>query len=132
MNCRTRPIKGFIIFLLVVFFVSVGSIILFSLTKQDIVVAVLVYIFCGAFSAVSLFMLLEQLFHYYEISDGYFINHILFVKKKYRISNISKIILKDEMYIIYRNSNRIAVISSRIVGANEIILALEKYGKHID
>ena len=128
---KTRPIKGFVIALLVVLVVSVGAILLFALTKQDIVVSILVYIFCGAFSVLSLFMLCVQLLNYLELKDDMLISHVFLFKKKAKISNIDRIILKDEMYIFYVKKERFAVVSSRIEGANEIIIALEKKGIHV-
>ena len=125
---RTKPITGFVIFLLIVFVVSLGAIFLFALTKQDVLVSILVYIFCGAFVALSLFMLSVQLLNYIELRDDYLIRHIFIFRKKVHINRISKIILKDEMYIFYINNERFAVISSRIEGSNEIIIALERKG----
>ena len=128
---RTKPIKGFVIFLSIVFVFSVGAILLFALTDQDAFFSVLVYIFCGAFSALSLFMLCVQLFNYVELKDSVLIKHIMFIRKKAEISQIEKIILKDEMYIFYVKKERFAVMSSRIAGANEIIVALEQRGIHV-
>ena len=128
---RTKPIKGFVIALLVVLVVSIGSILLFALTEQDIVVSILVYIFCGAFTVLSAFMICVQLFHYLELKDDILINHIFIASKKAHISKIDKIILQDEMYIFYVKKERFAVFSSRVEGVNEIIIALERKGIHV-
>lgn len=125
---KTKPIKGFVIALFVVLIVSIGAILLFALTKQDIVVSILVYIFCGAFSALSAFMICVQLFNYLELKDDILISHVFLFRKKTKISNIDMIILKDEMYIFYVKKERFAVVSSHVQGANEIIIALDKKG----
>ena len=128
---RTKPVKGLMIALPIVILVSAGMILLFALTKQNIVFSVFVYIFCGAFVILSTIMLLDQLFHYTELNGDTLINHILFVKKKVKVQNISKIILKDEMYLVFVGKKQFCVISTRVVGGNEIIVALERQGIHL-
>ena len=128
---RTKPIKGLVIFLPIVIVVSIGTILLFALTKQNIAVSIMVYIFCGAFAALSIVLLSDQLFHFVELRGDELINQIIFVRKKINISEISKIILKDEMYLVFTGKKQFCVISSRISGGNEIIIALERRGIHV-
>lgn len=128
---RTRPIKGLLIFLPIVIVLSAGAILLFALTKQELVFSIMVYIFCGAFILISLIILLDQLFHYTELSGDVLINQIIFVRKKIKVEKITKIILKDEMYFIFVEQKQFCVISTRIRGANEIIVALERKGKSV-
>ena len=128
---RTKPIKGLLIFLPIVIVFSIGAIVLFALTKQNIVFSIMVYIFCGAFVILSLILLLDQLFHYTELRGDVLINQILFVRKKVKVEKITKIIIKDEMYFIFVGQEQFCVISTRIRGANEIIVALERQGKSI-
>ena len=128
---RTRPIKGLLIFLPIVIVLSAGAILLFALTKQELVFSIMVYIFCGAFILLSLIILLDQLFHYTELRGDVLINQIIFVRKKIKVEKITKIILKDEMYFIFVEQKQFCVISTRIRGANEIIVALERKGKRV-
>ena len=128
---RTKPIKGLLIFLPIVIVFSVGAILLFALTKQELVFSIMVYIFCGAFILLSLIILLDQLFHYTELRGDVLINQIIFVRKKIKVEKITKIILKDEMYFIFAGQKQFCVISTRIRGANEIIVALERKGKSV-
>ena len=128
---RTKPVKGLLIFLPIVIVFSAGAIVLFAFTKQNIVFSVMVYIFCGAFILFSLILLLDQLFHYTELKGDILINQILFVRKKIKVEKITKIILKDEMYFIFVGQKQFCVISTRIRGANEIIVALERKGKSV-
>lgn len=128
---RTKPVKGLLIFLPIVIVFSAGAIVLFALTKQNIVFSVMVYIFCGAFILLSLILLLDQLFHYTELRGDILINQILFIRKKIKVEKITKIILKDEMYFIFVGQKQFCVISTRIRGANEIIVALERKGKSV-
>ena len=128
---RTKPIKGLLIFLPIVIVFSVGAILLFVLTKQELVFSIMVYIFCGAFILLSLIILLDQLFHYTELRGDVLINHIIFARKKIKVEKITKIILKDEMYFIFVGQKQFCVISTRIRGANEIIVALERKGKSV-
>ena len=128
---RTKPIKGLLIFLPIVIAFSVGAILLFALTKQELVFSIMVYIFCGAFILLSLIILLDQLFHYTELRGDFLINQIIFVRKKIKVEKITKIILKDEMYFIFVGQKQFCVISTRIRGANEIIVALERKGKSV-
>ena len=128
---RTKPIKGLLIFLPIVIVFSIGAILLFALTKQELVFSIMVYIFCGAFILLSLIILLDQLFHYTELRGDVLINQIIFVRKKIKVEKITKIILKDEMYFIFVGQKQFCVISTRIRGANEIIVALERKGKSV-
>lgn len=128
---RTKPIKGLLIFLPIVIVFSAGAILLFALTKQELVFSIMVYIFCGAFILLSLIILLDQLFHYTELRGDVLINQIIFVRKKIKVEKITKIILKDEMYFIFVGQKQFCVISTRIRGANEIIVALERKGKSV-
>ena len=128
---RTKPIKGLLIFLPIVIVFSAGAILLFALTKQELVFSIMVYIFCGAFILLSLIILLDQLFHYTELRGDILINQILFIRKKIKVEKITKIILKDEMYFIFVGQKQFCVISTRIRGANEIIVALERKGKSV-
>ena len=125
---RTKPIKGLLIFLPIVIAFSTGAILLFALTKQELVFSIMVYIFCGAFILLSLIILLDQLFHYTELRGDVLINQIIFVRKKIKVEKITKIILKDEMYFIFVGQKQFCVISTRIKGGNEIIVALERQG----
>lgn len=125
---RTKPIKGLLIALSIVIAISSAVIVLFGLTKQNIVISIMVYIFCGVFVLLSLVMLIDQLFHYTELNGDTLINNIVFVRKKVKVANISKIILKDEMYLVFVGKKQFCVISTRIKGGNEIIVALERQG----
>ena len=125
---RTKPIKGLLIALSIVIVISSAVIVLFALTKQNIVISIMVYIFCGVFVLLSLIMLIDQLFHYTELNGDTLINNIVFVRKKVKVANISKIILKDEMYLVFVGKKQFCVISTRIKGGNEIIVALERQG----
>ena len=125
---RTKPIKGLLIALSIVIAISSAVIVLFALTKQNIVISIMVYIFCGVFVLLSLIMLIDQLFHYTELNGDTLINNIVFIRKKVKVANISKIILKDEMYLVFVGKKQFCVISTRIKGGNEIIVALERQG----
>ena len=125
---RTKPLKGLLIFLPIVILMSTAMVLLFALTKQNIVVSILVYVFCGAFIVLSLIVLLDQLFHYTELQGDILINQIIFVRKKVKVENITKIVFKDEMYLVFVGKKQFCVISSRVSGGNEIIVALERQG----
>lgn len=125
---RTKPLKGLLILLPIVILLSTAMVLLFALTKQNIAVSIMVYIFCGAFIILSLILLLDQLFHYTELRGDILINQIIFVRKKVMVENITKIVFKDEMYLVFVGKKQFCVISSRISGGNEIIVALERQG----
>ena len=109
---RTKPIKGLVIFLPIVIVVSIGTILLFALTNQNIAVSIMVYIFCGAFASLSIVLLFDQLFHFVELRGDVLINQVVLVRKKINVKEISKIILKDEMYLVFTGKKQFCVISS--------------------
>ena len=130
---RTKPLKGFSIFLSIVFVLSVLTIIYFALTfsSQAKAFAIIVFVFAGLFSITSLLILIDQLFHYTELKDGAIINHIFFFKKSIKVEKIKKLILKDGIYKIYTEDKLFVQIPSGVIGAPEIIVGLEKLGVHL-
>lgn len=131
---RTKPIKGLVIFALIVFVVSLAMILLFGIDYQNQtkVIAILVFIFCGAFFLVSLFVLVNQLFCYLELKNDRLIHHILWFTKSIKVDKINKITLEDGMYKIFSGSKIFYQMPSLIRGSNEIIIGLEKLGIHIN
>lgn len=125
---RTYPIKGLLIFLAVDIVVSLAVLGYFIYDRSVIIIAILVYIFAGLFSVIGIVVLLDQLFHYVEVKNNCLINRILFLKKVLPFEKIKKIVLVDEMYIIYSKKKRFCVMPSQIKGSNEIILYLESHG----
>lgn len=125
---RTYPIKGLLIFLAVEIVVSLAVLGYFIYDRSVIIIAILVYIFAGLFSVIGIVVLLDQLFHYVEVKNNCLINRILFLKKVLPFEKIKKIVLVDEMYIIYSKKKRFCVMPSHIKGSNEIILYLESHG----
>jgi hypothetical protein len=125
---RTYPIKGLLIFLAVDIVVSLAVLGYFIYDRSVIIIAILVYIFAGLFSVIGIVVLLDQLFHYVEVKNNCLINRILFLKKVLPFEKIKKIVLVDEMYIIYSKKKRFCVMPSHIKGSNEIILYLESHG----
>jgi len=130
MKIRTRPIKGVVIFASVVLVVCVGLIIFFALsfTNENKVISILAFVFCGVFTLISSFVLLNQLFCYIEYKDKVLIKHTLWFSKSLKIEKITKIILEDGMYKIYRDEKKFYEMPSAIKGSNEIIIILENNG----
>lgn len=72
--------------------------------------------------------MIDQLFHYVEVKENTLVNHFLFAKSVLSFDRIKKIVLVNEMYIIYSKKKKFCTMPSRIRGSNEIIVYLEKHG----
>ena len=129
-HIRTYPIKGLMIFLIITFVVSSAAVIYFALSKDDVfVVRLLVWIFCGAFSLISLFMIFQQLSCFVEVKEDYFIQHSFLTRKKILISDIERIRHKEENFFIYKNNQIFAQFPSYSKQAQQIAVYLDK--KHV-
>lgn len=125
---RTYPIKGLVIFLIVDIVISLATLGYFIWDRSNLLIAILVYIFGGLFAIIGIVVLLDQLFHYVEVKNDCLINRILWIKNVLPFDKIKKVILIDEMYIIYSKKKRFCSMPSHIQGSNEIILYLERKG----
>jgi len=127
---RTRPVKGITIFAFIVLIVSILLIVFFALSfnKENTVISILTFVFCGAFSLVSIFVLFNQLFCFIELKENTLIRHILWIKKTTKIEKITKIILEEGIYKIFIDNKKFCDMPSAIKGSNEIIIELEKNG----
>lgn len=125
---RTYPIKGLVIFLIVDIVISLAALGYFIWDRSNLLIAILVYIFAGLFAIIGIVVLLDQLFHYIEVKNDCLINRILWIKNVLPLDKIKKVVLIDEMYIIYSKKKRFCSMPSHIKGSNEIILYLERKG----
>ncbi|HNX15930.1 MAG TPA: hypothetical protein PKO28_00935 [Bacilli bacterium] len=125
---RTYPIRGLLIFLLLDIVLSLAALGYFIWDRSTLLISILVYIFCGLFALIGLIVLADQLFHYVEVKDNRLINHIFWNKKVLPFEKIHKVMLVDEMYLIYSKKKRFCIMPSHIRGSNEIILYLESHG----
>ena len=106
---RTYPIKGLMIFLSIVFIVSLAAVIFFIFSKDDVfIVRLLVWIFCGAFTILSAIVMIYQLSTYTEIKDDNFISHSFLSKKVIKIEDIQKIRNIDGEFHIYVDNRKVA------------------------
>ncbi|MCR5184567.1 MAG: hypothetical protein K6C32_00580 [Bacilli bacterium] len=127
-NIRTYPVKGLVIFCLIGFLICTPAFIWFLFIEELLVFRVLVYIFCPMFSLIALITIIDQLFHYVEVKEDVFINHIVFWTKKVKIEKIERFEICEGIYYIYYLNKKIASFPSQVVGADRVVIALERHG----
>ena len=130
---RTYPIKGLMIFLIITFIVSLAAVIYFIIAQDDpIVIRVLVWIFCGAFSIISLIVMSDQLFNYVEVRDDKLISHKFLTKKVINIKNIQRIKSEENIFNVYVDNMKVVSFYSYSKESQEIIVYLDKHHVHIE
>lgn len=130
---RTYPIKGLLIFLIITFVVSLAAVIYFIIAQDDVfVVRLLVWIFCGAFTIISLIVMCDQIFNYIEVRDEKFISHKFLSKKIVDINNIQRIRNEDNVFNVYVDNQKITSFYSYSKEAQEILVYLDKMHVQID
>ncbi|MCR5740991.1 MAG: hypothetical protein K6G38_00800 [Gammaproteobacteria bacterium] len=124
-NVRTYPVKAFVIALIVVFLGSIGVSVGFIFVDEATAFRVVIWIFMGIFAIGSLIVLLDQLTHYIELSDEYYIKHLLFFKKKYEYKDIQKVSLKKGFFEVYVSDRVVSYFSQDTKESGQIIKILE-------
>ena len=130
---RTYPIKSLTIFASVCFVVSLAMVILFAfLDKEELVIRILIFVFCGIFTIAAGIILIYQLFFYIAVDDDSFYRYVLFGRYKIPYSKIEKIVNKDGFYYVMVKGKKITSFSTNTKESQQIILFLERKGVKID
>lgn len=126
---RTTIQKGPLIFASVIMTLCVIVIVLCAIFENFSSIALVVYVFCSIFIICAIPIIADQLFHYLEIDGEYLFNHILFVKKKIKISNIKEVVLKNDVYYIFsKNGKKFGSIPNFEPLVGEFLFRFEKKG----
>ena len=130
---RTYPIKSLTIFVAICFVVSLTMVILFAfLNKEEWVIRILIFIFCGLFTVASATILIYQLFFYVSVDENNFYRHVLFGKHAIPLTKIERIINRDGFYDVIVKGKRITSFSTNTKEGQQIIVFLERKGVKID
>lgn len=130
---RTYPIKSLTIFLAICFVVSLTMVILFIfLTKEEWVIRILIFIFCGLFTVASGIVLCYQLFFHVGVDEENFYRYALFTSHRIPYKKIEKVMNMDGFYVIYVSGKKIASFAGNTKEGQQIILFLEKKGVKIE
>ncbi len=130
---RTYPIKSLTIFVAICFVVSLAMVILFAfLNKEEWVIRILVFIFCGLFTVASAIILIYQLFFYVSVDEENFYRHVMFGKHTIPLKKIERIINRDGFYEVVVKGRKITSFSTNTKEGQQIIVFLERKGVKID
>ncbi len=130
---RTYPIKSLTIFVAICFVVSLSMVILFAfLNKEELVIRILIFIFCGLFTVASAIILIYQLFFYIAVDEENFYRYVLFGKHTIPLKKIERIINRDGFYEVIVKGKRITSFSTNTKEGQQIIVFLERKGVKID
>lgn len=126
---RTTIQKRPVIFSSIVMSICIITIVLCAIFESYSSIGLVVYVFCSIFIICAIPIIADQLFHYLEIDGEYLINHILFIKKKIKISKIKDVVLRDDFYIIYdKNGKKFGSLPSFDPLIGEFLFRFEKKG----
>ena len=130
---RTYPIKSLTIFVAICFVVSLAMVILFAfLNKEEWVIRILIFIFCGLFTVASAIILIYQLFFYVSVDEENFYRHVMFGKHTIPLKKIERIINRDGFYEVVVKGKKITTFSTNTKEGQQIIVFLERKGVKID
>lgn len=130
---RTYPIKSLTIFVAICFVVSLAMVILFAfLNKEEWVIRILIFIFCGLFTVASAIILIYQLFFYVSVDEENFYRHVMFGKHTIPLKKIERIINRDGFYEVVVKGRKITSFSTNTKEGQQIIVFLERKGVKID
>ena len=125
---RTSRSKGLIIFLSVILLTTIVFIVLIALIEKASAFAILGYIMCGIFNLIALFLLISALTDFVEVKGDTITTQTMFVRKKARISSISKIVHEKNFYVIYVKDKVFTSLNDRDAETQKMLFQLGKQG----
>ena len=125
---RTSRSKGLIIFLSVILLTTIVFIVLIALIEKASAFAILGYIMCGIFNLIALFLLISALTDFVEVKGNTITTQTMFVRKKARISSISKIVHEKNFYVIYVKDKVFTSLNDRDAETQKMLFQLGKQG----
>ena len=120
--------KGLIIFLLVMLVTTAAFIVAIALIERTSGFAILGYIMCGAFNLIALFLLLSAVFDFVELDGDILTTQTMFVRKKAKVSSITKIVHDKNFYVIYVGDKPFTNLNDRDPETQKMLFRLEKLG----
>ena len=129
---RTKPIYGLVIFASIGVLVSLTGLIIFIIDRSNLFISILVYIFASLFIVGGILVILEQTLRYVEVRENKLIYRNFLKKRIISVEKIKKVSIKQGIYEVYVGKKIFCTFPSRVDGAAEIIVALDRQGVEID
>lgn len=126
---RTGYSKGLLIFLGIIMATTAGFFVpLVIIEEFGLGFRILGFIFCGSFFLFALFLFLDTLFHYVYVEKDEIVNVIFFVKKKAKISEITRIESGEGYYQVYVSGHPFCALNSQEKETTSILYQFERHG----
>ena len=125
---RSSYSKKFLAFLISMFVLTAGFIVLIALVEKTSGLAIVGYIMCGAFNIISIILIINTVFDYVEVDGEKIIKVVAFVKKEQLIKKITKIEHKDNFYLIYISEKLFTSLNDRDPETAKMLFHFEKCG----
>ena len=125
---RSSRSKGLIIFLLIMIVTTASFIVLIAFIEKASAFAILGYIMCGAFFLVAFFLLISAVFDYVEVNGEEITTQTWFIKKKTKITSISKIVHEKNFYVLYVGDKVFTNLNDRDPETQKMLFRFEKFG----
>ena len=108
-------------------------IILFAfLTKEEMLIRVLIFIFCGLFAVASGIILVYQLFFFVAVDENFFYRYYLFGFFKVEIGKIERVLNQDGFYHVVVKGKKVGTFAGNTKEGQQLIVFLERKGVKID
>ena len=107
---------------------TAAFIVLIALIERTSGFAILGYVMCGAFNLIALFLLISAVFDFVELDGDVLTTQTMFVRKKAKVSSITKIVHDKNFYVIYVKDKVFTNLNDRDPETQKMLFQFEKQG----
>jgi len=131
-SLKTKVGKGPVIFTITGLVSSIAVITLIAIYGLNNPFGIVAMVFFGIIAVVAIVLMFGLLLDYAYIDGDTLYMQYIFKSSKIKLKDVGSMVLKDNIYTIYDKSNKkIGTINSIALGADKIIIALDKAGAKI-
>lgn len=133
MDVASNPIKssfskGLLVFLIVMWALTLGFGVLTYFLIKDQAFAVFSYIFCGVFHVIAIIVIIDTLTSYVIVEGNKITKHVFLSKRVVKIKKITKIIHVNGAYVIYVDQRKFVTLNDRDPQTSKMLFQFERNG----
>lgn len=131
-SIKTKVGKGPVIFTIAGLASSIAVITLIAIYGLNNPFGIVAIIFFGIIAVVAIILMFGLLLDYAYIDGDTLYMQYIFKSSKIKLKDVGSMVLKNNIYTIYdKFNNEVGTINSIAIGADKIIIALDKAGAKI-
>jgi hypothetical protein len=131
-SLKTKVGKGPVIFTITGLVSSIAVITLIAIYGLNNPFGIVAIIFFGIIAVVAIILMFGLLLDYAYIDGDTLYMQYIFKSSKIKLKDVGSMVLKNNIYTIYdKLNNEVGTINSIAIGADKIIIALDKAGAKI-